>query len=136
MLKKVEVHTTLVTLGENGRDVICTTARGGCLMQDGDVMLRYPEPDNNGTAHLLITAGLADLKRQGDVRSRLTFIERKMQPCHYVTSAGALNLDIFTHSQSLVLTDTGGSFEARYTVLVGGAHATDNELKVEFTFTE
>ena len=136
MLKKVEVYTTLVTTGENGNDEIRTTSQGGCLMQDGDIMLRYPEPDNHGMAHLLITTGLADLKRQGDVRSRLTFIEGQMLPCHYVTSAGALNLDIFTHSLSLVLTDAGGCFEARYTVLVGGAHATDNELKVEFTFTE
>ena len=51
-------------MGENGADEIRSECYGACITEGNDVMLRYAEPDNDGTAHLLITDGLADLKGQ------------------------------------------------------------------------
>ncbi len=121
-------------MGENGADKIRSECYGACITEGNDVMLRYAEPDNDGTAHLLITDGLADLKRQGNTRARFTFVEGKLQPCFYATSVGALDLSIFTHSLSFQSTPQGGTFEVRYTVLVGGAQVLDNVLRIVYSF--
>ena len=134
MLHKVFLKTCLLTTGENGADEIRSECYGACVTEGNDVMLRYAEPDNDGTAHLLITDGLADLKRQGNTRARFTFVEGKLQPCFYATSVGTLDLSIFTHSLSFQSTPQGGTFEVRYTVLVGGAQVSDNVLRIVYSF--
>ena len=134
MLHKVHITPCLQALGENGADEIRSECYGACVTEGNDVMLRYAEPDNDGTAHLLITDGLADLKRQGNTRARFTFVEGKLQPCFYATSVGTLDLSIFTHSLSFQSTPQGGTFEVRYTVLVGGAQVSDNVLRIVYSF--
>ena len=83
MLKKSKIQTLLVSTTENGEDLIRTAAVGGCLIEETGVMLRYPESDNHGTVTLLLTDTLADLKRRGDISSRMTFIDGKLLPCPY-----------------------------------------------------
>lgn len=134
MLKKAHISTMLVTNTENGEDIIRTEANGLCQIEDNGIMLRYPEEENDGIAILLITEELADLKRRGNTRSRLTFIEKRLQPCPYATSHGDLDISIYTHEHNLTINATGGRFQARYTLLAAGRHVADNVLTVEFAF--
>lgn len=134
MLKKAHISTLLVTQTENGEDTIRTQADGLCQVEEDAVHLRYPESDNDGIALLLITPSLADLRRRGHTRSRLTFIEGRLQPCPYSTPQGDLDISIFTHAHSLTLNASGGRFQARYSLLAAGRHVADNVLTVEFTF--
>ena len=71
MLKRCTIQTLLVSNTENGEDLIRTEAKGGCLIEETGIMLRYAEAENHGTASLLLTEGLADLKRNGDTRSQI-----------------------------------------------------------------
>ena len=64
MLRKAHFDLRLETSGENGEDLVRQSSEGAVLVQDGDAMLRYAEPDNDGTATLLLTPRLADLKRK------------------------------------------------------------------------
>lgn len=134
MLKKAHISTLLVSNTENGEDTIRTQADGLCQVDEEAVLLRYPETDNDGIAILLITEALADLKRRGHTRSRLTFIEGRLQPCPYSTPQGDLDISIYTHSHTLSLNSSGGRFQARYSLLAAGRHVADNVLTVEFAF--
>lgn len=134
MLKKAHIRTLLVQHTDNGDDTIRTSAAGLCQVDDNALLLRYPEEDNHGIATLLITDALADLKRRGDIRSRLTFIEGRLQPCPYSTPHGDIDLSLYTHAHSLTLNATGGRFQARYALLAAGRHVSDNVLTVEFEF--
>lgn len=134
MLKKIHLHIFLLTLGENGEDRISASAEGFCTVEKSGVMLRYPEPENEGHARLLLADGLADLRRCGLITSRLTFIEGRLLPCPYQTPHGALAFSVFTHSQSFTLDACGGCFRVRYTLLSAGRQLADNELTVEWRF--
>lgn len=134
MLKKAHITTHLVTTTENGEDIIRTENDGACLIEETAVMLRYAEADNDGTAHLLLSNDLADLKRHGSTRSRMTFIEGRLLPCPYETQHGPLDLSLFTHSHSFSLDAQGGTFTARYTLLAAGKQVADNVLTVEWVF--
>lgn len=134
MLKKVHISTLLVSQTDNGEDTLRTEADGICQVEEDGVLLRYPEAENDGIVILLITQSLTDLKRRGLTKSRLTFIEGRLQPCTYVTPHGEIDLSIFTHSQQLSVNATGGQFQARYALLAAGRHVADNVLTVEFTF--
>ena len=80
MLKKSHIQTLLISNTENGEDIIKTDTNGACLIEETGIMLRYPEQENQGNATLLLTDGLADLKRHGHTQSRMTFIEGKLLP--------------------------------------------------------
>lgn len=134
MLKKVHLNITLNTQTENGDDHLHTEAEGGCVVEDSGIMLRYIEPDNHGHATLLLTDGLADLKRKGNTSSRMTFIANKLIPCVYETPHGPLDLSIYTHSEHYSVTPEGGIFEVRYTLLAAGRQVADNHLKVALQF--
>lgn len=136
MLKRCNIETLLISHTENGEDIIRTAARGGCLIEENGLMLRYPEKDNNGSASLLLTDGLADLKRNGDTKSRMTFVEGKLLPCAYTTPRGAIDFSLYTHQQSFTVNSEGGKFEARYTMLAAGKQVADNVLTVEWTFCD
>lgn len=134
MLKKANIQTLLVSTTENGEDLIRTESVGGCLIEENGIMLRYTEKGNKGTATLLLTEGLADLKRHGHTESRMTFVEGKLLPCLYTTPNGSLDFSLYTHSASFMVDAQGGRFEARYTMLAAGKQVADNVLTVEFTF--
>lgn len=108
MLKKSHIKTLLVSTTDNGEDIIRTEADGGCLIDESGLMLRYAERDNDGTASLLLTDGLADLKRNGRIKSRMTFVDGKLVPCAYTTPNGALDFSLYTHSTQLNVTPEGG----------------------------
>lgn len=134
MLKKANIRTILVSNTENGEDVIRTDSTGGCLIEETGVLLRYPEKDNNGTASLLLTEELVDLKRRGSIVSRMTFIEGKLMPCPYTTPNGPLDISIYTHSQKFTLNALGGRFQAKFSLLAAGKQVADNVLTVEWSF--
>lgn len=134
MLKKIHIETLLVSNTENGEDIIRTESKGGCLIEENGIMLRYSESQNNGTAVLLLTEGLADLKRHGDTEARMTFVEGKLIPCTYKTPNGMLDFSLFTHEQTFDINEQGGRFEARYTMLAAGKQVADNVLTVNWTF--
>ena len=136
MLKRCNIETLLISNTENGEDLIRTAAKGGCLIEENGLMLRYPEKENKGTASLLLTDGLADLKRNGDTRSRMTFVEGKLLPCAYTTPRGTIDFSLFTHQQHFTVNGEGGKFEARYTMLAAGKQVADNVLTVEWTFCD
>lgn len=136
MLKKSKIQTLLVSTTENGEDLIRTADVGGCLIEETGVMLRYPESDNHGTVTLLLTDTLADLKRRGDISSRMTFIDGKLLPCPYTTPQGELDFSLYTHAQSFTLNASGGRFQARFTMLAAGKQVADNVLTVEWSFVE
>lgn len=134
MLKKIHIETLLVSNTENGEDIIRTESKGGCLIEENGIMLRYSESQNNGTAVLLLTEGLADLKRHGDTEVRMTFVEGKLIPCTYKTPNGMLDFSLFTHEQTFDINKQGGRFKARYTMLAAGKQVADNVLTVNWTF--
>lgn len=134
MLKKIHVETLLVSQSENGEDRISTAAEGVCMIEETGVMLRYDEPENQGTVQLLLAEALADLKRNGAICSRMTFIEGRLLPCPYTTPDGPLDFSIFTHAQTFVINATGGKFQARYTLLAANRQVADNVLTVEWHF--
>ncbi len=134
MLKKIQVETLLVSTTENGEDILRSEAQGGCLIEDDGLMVRYAEMQNNGTATLVLTDSLADLRRQGDTSSRLTFVEGKLIDCFYRTPQGELSLSLYTHSQQFAVDAQGGHFEARYTLLAAGQQVADNVLTVKWTY--
>lgn len=135
MLKKSHIQTLLTSNTENGEDIIKTDTNGACLIEETGIMLRYPEQENQGNATLLLTDGLADLKRHGHTQSRMTFIEGKLLPCHYNTPHGNIDLNIYTHQAFFTINADGGRFEARYTLLVAGKQVADNVLTIEWSFT-
>lgn len=134
MLKKCAIQTLLVSNTENGEDIIRTEAKGGCLIEETGLMLRYAEAANQGTASLLLTDGLADLKRNGNIRSRMTFVNGKLLPCTYVTPKGDLDFSIYTYKQCFEVTATGGYFIACYTLLAAGKHVAENVLTVAWEY--
>lgn len=133
--KKSHIQTLLISNTENGEDIIKTDTNGACLIEETGIMLRYPEQENQGNATLLLTDGLADLKRHGHTQSRMTFIEGKLLPCHYNTPHGNIDLNIYTHQAFFTINADGGRFEARYTLLVAGKQVADNVLTIEWSFT-
>ncbi len=134
MLKRADIHTVLVSVTDSGEDVIRTQSAGGCLIEETGVMLRYAEKENNGSATLLLTETLADLRRKGDTTSRMTFVEGRMLPCPYHTErAGGIDLSIYTHESRFTLSAAGGRFSARFTVMIAGQQVADNTLTVEWT---
>ncbi len=134
MLKKIHLETLLVSNTENGEDVIRTESIGGCLIEENGIMLRYAEKQNNGTATLLLTEDLADLKRHGDTEARMTFVSGKLIPCTYKTANGMLDFSLYTHQQSFELDAMGGCFKAKYSMLAAGKQVADNVLTVKWTF--
>lgn len=134
MLKKSHIQTLLISNTENGEDVIRTETDGGCLIEETGLLLRYAENDNNGNASLLLTDGLADLKRHGQTESRMTFVEGQLLPCLYKTANGTIDLSMYTHQASFTVDANGGRFEARYTLLAAGKQVADNVLTIEWTF--
>lgn len=134
MLKKIHIETLLVSNTENGEDVIHTENNGGCLIEENGIMLRYRESSNNGNATLLLTEGLADLKRHGDTEARMTFVDGKLIPCTYKTQNGMLDFSLFTHQQAFTIDAQGGRFEARYSMLAAGKQVADNVLTITWTF--
>lgn len=134
MLKKCAIQTLLTSNTENGEDIIRTEAKGGCLIEETGLMLRYAEAANQGTASLLLTDGLADLKRNGNIRSRMTFVNGKLLPCTYVTPKGDLDFSIYTYKQCFEVTATGGYFIACYTLLAAGKHVAENVLTVAWEY--
>lgn len=134
MLKRIELTTLLVSVTENGEDTIRSVSKGSCLIEETGIMLKYKEEQNDGTASLLLTDGLADLKRHGQTQSRFTFINARLLPCVYVTPQGALDLSIYTHNQSFEINAQGGSFDARYTLLASGQQVADNTLTIKWNF--
>ena len=103
-------------------------------VQDGDVMLRYAEPDNDGEAVWVLTADLVDLQRQGHITSRFTFIEGRLTDAPYTTPHGPIALQLYTHSAELDVDRERLLFKARYTVLAQGKAVADNHLRVEARF--
>ena len=134
MLKKCTLQTLLTSNTENGVDTIRTEAKGGCLIEETGLMLRYVETENQGTASLLLTDGLADLKRNGNIRSRMTFVNGKLLPCTYVTPKGDLDFSIYTYKQCFEVTATGGYFIACYTLLAAEKHVAENVLTVAWEY--
>ncbi len=134
MLKKVKIRTVLVSVTDNGEDRITSHSEGVCKVEESGLVLHYAEKDNQGTAQLLISTDIADLNRSGLTRSRMTFIEGRMLPCPYTTPQGDFDLSIFTHSFSTKLSNEGGRFQARYTLMAAGRQVADNVLTVEFSF--
>ncbi len=134
MLKKVKIRTVLVSVTDNGEDRITSHSEGVCKVEESGLVLHYAEKDNQGTAQLLISPDIADLNRSGLTRSRMTFIEGRMLPCPYTTPQGDFDLSIFTHSFSTKLSNEGGRFQARYTLMAAGRQVADNVLTVEFSF--
>lgn len=134
MLKKIHIETLLVCNTENGEDVIRTESNGACLIEENGLMLRYAEKQNKGTATLLLTDGLADLKRHGNTEMRMTFVEGKLLPCSYKTPNGMLDFSNFTHEQHFEVNTLGGHFEARYTMLSAGKQVADNVLTIQWHF--
>lgn len=134
MLKKAHIETLLVSHTENGEYRITTQSQGACIVEETGIMLRYAEPENQGSAMLMLTDGLADLKRNGQVRSRMTFIEGRLLPCPYTAQEGTFDFSLFTHSQSFIINATGGRFQARYTLLAAGRQVADNVLTIEWHF--
>lgn len=133
MLKRATIQTVLVSVTENGEDVIRTESTGGCLIEENGVMLRYAEKENKGTATLLLTDTLADLKRRGDTTSRMTFVQGRMLPCPYHTGrAGDIDLSIYTHKTDFTLSPAGGRFSASFSVMIAGRQVADNTLTVEW----
>ena len=134
MLKKIHIETLLVSNTENGEDIIRTESNGGCLIEETGIMLRYHEEQNNGIATLLLTDGLADLKRHGNTEARMTFVDGKLIPCTYKTDNGMLDFSLYTHRQSFELNALGGCFKAKYSMLAAGKQVADNELTIKWTF--
>lgn len=134
MLRKAQFEILLETTGENGEDRVQQTSQGAVRIEDNDAMLRYAEPDNEGTATLLLTDRLADLKRTGRIQARLTFLTGKLQDTYYTTPLGSLRLSVFTHAQHYTFDHEGGTFTARYSILIDGTHATDNCLTVQWRY--
>lgn len=135
MLKKIQLKTMLVSHGENGEDIIRTESAGGCFIEENGLLLRYAEPENDGTVSLLLTDGLADLKRRGRTTSRMTFIEGKMLPCPYHTPQGDMDISIYTHTQEFDVHAAGGRFQAKYSLMAAGRQVADNVLTIEWTFS-
>lgn len=133
MLKKVKLTTELQTLTENGEDTIRSEAEAELRIEEQGLMLRYAEPENNGTAALIISNSLVHLQRQGRIRSRLTFIEQKLIPAEYHTPHGELHFDLFTHSRRETVTAEKGEIILKYSVLQDDRHAADNLLTVSWT---
>lgn len=134
MLKKAQINTRLLSVTDNGEETILTEGNGGCLIEESGVMLRYAEPRNHGTATLIIGNVLAQLRRNGDVESRLTFVEGQLIPADYQAGETKLDFSIFTHSRSFELNAEGGTLTLRYTLLLAGTQVADNTLTIQWKF--
>lgn len=134
MLKKVRITTHLLTVTENGEETITTESQGGCLIEETGIVLRYPEAENRGTAMLVAGTELAQLRRQGDIRTRMTFIEGKLLPMDYATPQAKLDFSLYTHRHELVVDAVGGRLDVRYTLLLAGVQVADNTLTIQWNF--
>lgn len=133
MLKRAQIETVLRSVTPNGEDVIRSESAGTCLIEQTGVMLRYPEAENHGHAMLVVADGLADLRRKGNVVSRMTFVEGRLLPCPYNAAGSELDLSLYTHSFAFELYADGGRLRLEYTLLSGGVQVADNELTVAWT---
>lgn len=134
MLKKAQITTRLLSVTDSGDETILTESCGGCLIEESGVMLRYQEERNHGTATLIIGDALAQLRRKGDVDSRLTFVEGQLIPADYVTGGNRLDFSLFTHSRTFELDARGGRLQLRYTLLLAGTQVADNTLTIQWNF--
>lgn len=132
MLKRANIRTRLVTCTETGEEAFTTQAEGGCLGDASGVMLRYAEAGNHGTATLVASSGLAQLRRKGDVTSRLVFAGKKLIPAGYSAMGQNMDFSVFTHSLSLVFTPQGGQLEVRFTLLLAGTQVADSILEIRW----
>lgn len=134
MLKRANIRTHLVTAAGTGEETLSTQATGSCQCDSSGVTLRYAEAENHGSAMLLASGGMAQLRRKGDVRSRLTFVENRLVPADYLAMGQNMDFSVFTHSLSLLSHSRGGRLEVRFTLLLAGAQVADNTLEICWDF--
>lgn len=130
MQKKVNIRTKLTTATEAGADTMETATAGLCQIEKSGVMLHFAEPDNHGEATLVASDGLAQLTRQGDISSRLTFVERRLIPADYSTLVGKIDMSVFTHALTISPSAQALRISLRFSLLQAGAHVADNELEI------
>jgi len=132
MLKRANIRTNLVTYTEAGEETFTTQAEGSCLCDASGVMLRYAETENHGTATLVASSELAQLRRRGDVTSRFVFAENKLIPADYSAMGQNMDFSVFTHSLSLLFTPQSGQVEVRFTLLLAGTQVADSILEIRW----
>lgn len=132
--RKVYITSRLETMTDNGEETFVLETEGECTVGESGFMLQYPEPDNEGLTRVVVTDGLTDLKRTGQVNSRMTFIEGKLLPAPYRTPHGELDLSLYTHGLQHRVDAGGCRLKVRYTILSAGRQVADNTLDLEARF--
>lgn len=84
-MQTVTIHTRLITNVGGQTEKIQNTFKGTWGIRDNRHLLSYNEADNGGPTHVLFDMVQAELRRMGQVRSRMTFAERERISSRYIT---------------------------------------------------
>ena len=113
-MQTVTIHTRLITNVGGQTEKIQNTFKGTWGFRDNRHLLSYNEVDNGGPTHVLFDMVQAELRRMGQVRSRMTFAERERISSRYIMS------------------ELGGRLEVSYALFLAGSHVSDNKLLIEW----
>lgn len=131
-MQTVTIHTRLITNVGGQTEKIQNTFKGTWGIRDNRHLLSYNEADNGGPTHVLFDMVQAELRRMGQVRSRMTFAERERISSRYITPHGTLPMQIHTHRYQAAMSDMGGRLEVSYALFLAGSHVSDNKLLIEW----
>lgn len=131
-MQTVTIHTRLITNVGGQTEKIQNTFKGTWGIRDNRHLLSYNEADNGGPTHVLFDMVRAELRRMGQVRSRMTFAEHERVDSRYITPHGALPMQIHTHRYQAAMSEMGGRLEVSYALFLAGSHVSDNKLLIEW----
>ena len=132
MIKHVEIRTRLVSKTGETEEEMRSECHGTWQQVSDRHLFRYAEPDNNGSALLLIERGTAHLRRTGSTHSKMHFEVGRKANAYYRTAAGPVHMALRTHELRTDTATDSGYIELRYDVLIGGQKAAENALRIEW----
>ena len=132
MLYKATIHTFLHSVMPDGqRDKLVHTARAVASVRDDKTwMLRYHDEENGGETVVSGTPHAITLRRCGSVTSRMVFETSRQTEAYYRTTAGEMDMQVFTRKIFSVLEAHSGHFRLDYDLMMAGETVAKNTLEV------
>ena len=132
MKQAVHITVTNCQTTPEGSQTTCHRFEGHALRRAGRLLLTYREASPACQTRLLAGADSVDLRRSGEVESRMVLAEGLRHDFAYHHVLGTFCLTVVTHSLRL----GEGWFTAEYDLLSGGCRVASHRLSVRWEAAE
>lgn len=132
----INVLGTQTVDGESDSIEVITT--GDCRIEDGRVIITYPEfsqedPNVRTDTTVIFDGTKLSIERKGEMSSRLMLEKGRRHRCLYDTPMGQMMIGIFTDSITADVREEGGAIRASYQLDFNNSAVSYNEFNITIT---